>query len=559
MVTNRKTLTVYHIRSHIEGQKVDSFEQILRNPTEVRSFDLAAEMPFEARLFVSVSEPRAPLWAAFLGEGFNDLPISQIQSTNAVLALRIQCADEDEIFAFTFGYGRYLLRPSSYDRNYGLRVALNVIYDQIAGEFDPNRLRSVDVKTVAANTIRTRQQADRRTAFETFGIDIQRDLLRAVTGMPIDSDVWGTRISGTDSLTANPSIEFRDLGNYCDSIAATYRKNTYQENFYWIDNLRPVTDPDQIKSLEESFINTLLNNPNRACLTVPIIIDWGEINDFCFSFEADNSFDDPDDGNLVDALRRTGHIDELSFEKLGKTWSLEGLSNEGDVKHSWPLLNCLYGELELDEKKYILSEGDFWEISNDFIEELDEYIEGLHEIAHALPDSPGNITEGDYNVFATNNNPNFLLMDKKLVQILGKTTPIEICDLLTDTGCFVHVKRKLSSSSLSHLFAQGLNSADLFRMNPYYRAAALDKIKEQEEVRVQESGDSTFRGRFSTFSQDSIDPGQYEVSYAIIAKWRGRTLSDALPFFSKLTLRYYVDGLRRMGYKISVGRINVAS
>jgi uncharacterized protein (TIGR04141 family) len=559
MAKRRRSLTVFHIRSYIEGQKVDTFEQILRNPTEVQSFDLTAEMAFEARLFVSMSALRLPSWVAFLQEGFSDLIISEIQSTRAVLAIRIQYEDGYEIFAFTFGYGRYLLHPSSYDRNYGLRVALNVIYDQIAGEFNPNRVRSVDAKTVAANTILTRRQTDRKASFETFGIDIQRDLLRAVTGTPIKSDVWGTLISGSDSLTANPTIEFEDLGNYCNLIATTYGKDTYKESFYWIDNLKPITDPEQIMNLEKSLINTILNNSDKICLTVPEIVEWGEISTFCFSFERDNTFDDPDDGNLVDALRRTGHLDELTIENLRRTWALEGLSNESDVEYDWSLLKCLSGEIELDGKKYILSEGEFWEVSNDFIKKLDEFIEALPETVYPLPDSPGDITEGDYNVLAGQSNPNFLLMDKKVVTILGKTTPIEICDLFTDTGCFVHVKRKLSSSALSHLFAQGLNSADLFLMNPDFRTAVMNKIREQEEARVAESGDSTFRGRFSTFSVEGIAPGQYEISYAIIAKWRGRTFSGALPFFSKLTLRNHVEGLRRMGYKITVARINVAT
>lgn len=557
MVKRRRMLTAYHIRSHIEGQEVVSFEQILRNPTEVQSFDLTAQMPFEARLFISLSELRVPSWVAFLEEGFNDLPVSQMQSTNAVLALRIQYEGEEEVFAFTFGYGRYLLHPSSYDRNYGLRVVLNVIYDQITDEFDPNRIRSVDAKTVAANTIRTRRQTDRKTSFETFGIDIQRDLLRAVTGTPIESNVWGTRISGSDSLTAHPTIEFKDLGDYCNSVAATYRKNTYKKSFYWVDNLRPITDPEQVKNLEDALISTLRDNPDKTCVTVPAIIEWGDISDFYFSFERDNTFDDPDDGDLTNALRRTGHFDELNIENLRKAWSLQGLSSEDDGEYNWPLLNCLYGEIELDGKTYILSEGEFWEVRSDFIKELDEFIQALPESVHPLPDSPGDITEGDYNGYVSQSSPSFLLMDKKEVNILGKTTPIEICDLLTDSGCFVHVKRKLSSSTLSHLFAQGLNSADLLLMNPDYRAAVLEKIKEQEEARVTVSGDSTFRGRFSTFNSDSITPGQFEVSYAIIAKWRGRTYSDALPFFSKLTLRNHIEDLRRMGYKISVARINV--
>jgi Family of unknown function (DUF6119) len=45
----------------------------------------------------------------------------------------------------------------------------------------------------------------------------------------------------------------------------------------------------------------------------------------------------------------------------------------------------------------------------------------------------------------------------------GGRSSIEICDLLSSEKAFVHVKAKTKSSTLSHLFAQGLNSAQAFR------------------------------------------------------------------------------------------------
>jgi uncharacterized protein (TIGR04141 family) len=559
MAKRRRSLTVYHIRNFIEGHKVDSFEQILRDPAELQSFNLNTDMPFEAQLFISISDPRVPLWIEFLKGGFDNLPISEMQTTSAVLALKIQYTGEDEIFAFTFGYGRFLLRPNSYDRNYGLRAALNVIYDQITGALDPNRLRSVDAKTVAANTIRTRRQADRKTTFETFGVDIQRDLLNAITGTPIKSETWGTSISGSDSLTAYPSIEFKDLGDYCSSIASVYRKETYKQNFYWIENLRPTTDPQQLKDLEDELIDSIHNKPNIISVTIPEMIEFGDFSGFCFSFDRGNTFNDPDDAKLTDALKGNKQLDELSIDNLRRNWSLVGLSNQSSGEYNWPLFNCLYGEIKLNKMTYILSEGEFWEVNKDFLDELNKYIQTLPDTKCLLPSAHAKDVEGKYNEDTAKSSQNFLLLDKQEVRLPGNTSPIEICDLLTNTGCFIHVKRKLSSSDLSHLFAQGLISADLFLTNPDYREGALNQVKTQEEDKATKFHDESIHGRFSTFGRGEINPGQYEVAYAIIAGWKNRSISEALPFFSKLTLRNHVEELRRMGYKVSMARVNTES
>ena len=63
--------------------------------------------------------------------------------------------------------------------------------------------------------------------------------------------------------------------------------------------------------------------------------------------------------------------------------------------------------------------------------------------------------------------------------------------------------------------------------------------------------------RYSRYYSENIRPIDYEVSYAIVAKWRGRDLVQALPFFSKVNLRRHVEDLRRMGYKMSMARIDV--
>lgn len=544
----KQSLNVFKIRDYVDGEKITKFEQALRDPSPLESYDIRHDLPFEGRLFLQIPNPRQPAWAQFLKEGVDDLKIPDINRVNAVLFVKIFDGDE-QIFAFTFGYGRYLLQPDCFEINYGLRVALNFLYDKSNGDFQPERIKSVDSKTVAEKTIRTRRQTDRRATFETFGVDIQRDLLRAVTGSPISSNVWGSPISGSDSLSVSPALAFEGLGKLCKNISQMHSQDTYQDSFEWIDNLRVITDYTILKKLQQTLVDAIKTGSNNVTVTVPEFVEWDKLSEFYFSFNSNNRFPDPEDADLRSALKQVGKLNIVTVKRLRRSWQLKAVAVDGHVIQ-WPLLKCLAGEFTLDDSKYILTEGEFFEIRKDFLEELDAFIKTLKPTQHKLPNSSESKKEGDYNQETAEKNDSYLLLDKRTVRVNGMTSPIEICDILTKDRCFIHVKRKLGSSSLSHLFAQGSVSADLFLMSKEYRMAALEKIQDVEKVYGVED-------QFSTFKPEGITSSEYRVLYAIVAKWNGRKLAQALPFFSKVNLRRHVEDLRRMGYPVSVARVHV--
>jgi Family of unknown function (DUF6119) len=79
-------------------------------------------------------------------------------------------------FAVTFGQGRHLLDPEAYEQDFGLKVVLNTVAR--------DQLKSVDAKTIEETTLHTRRDVSRDSSFAAFGLDVSRDLLRAVTGTP---------------------------------------------------------------------------------------------------------------------------------------------------------------------------------------------------------------------------------------------------------------------------------------------------------------------------------------------------------------------------------------
>jgi uncharacterized protein (TIGR04141 family) len=132
-------------------------------------------------------------------------------------------------------------------------------------------------------------------------------------------------------------------------------------------------------------------------------------------------------------------------------------------------------------------------------------------------------------------------MDQQLV-----ATPsgdrIEVCDLLTRSRQLIHVKRRGWSSTLSHLFAQGLVSAELLAREPAFRQAARAKVSEL---------DASFNDALPQ-SRPSAD--DWEVSFVVITRSRRET-PLTLPFFSLVSLRAAAQRLQDLGFRVSVGAV----
>lgn len=83
-----------------------------------------------------------------------------------------------------------------------MKVALNCI--------DDKRILSIDKHTFDAIASHTVEQANQEANAREFGFDIERDMLRAVTGAPRHLD-YGKRLSGMESLSAVVQVELNGL------------------------------------------------------------------------------------------------------------------------------------------------------------------------------------------------------------------------------------------------------------------------------------------------------------------------------------------------------------
>lgn len=528
-------LTIYLLRNVSEPAEAIDPE---KTPN---SIPLDANSNFGAGNFYYESRPATtPAWVAFVSPLLASAVPATLKTSSASGVLILQA--KGRFFALTFGYGRGLLDMSKIEHQFGLRVALNRI--------DPKQIRSLDTKTFEDMVVTRNTQSSKSSELPTFGVDVSRDILRAVTGEPRDT-TFAKRLSGADALVVNLSIAPNDLPKLCGDLLDAFAEDTYKTDFEWIDHLAQVNDQNTVIRLNDLLVQDLASgDTTNTHMAVLESIDWGDIDAFKIGGTRAREYDDLDLGEYLDALadeRKKITIDVLKSRRVSVRF---GRASDFDPR--WSVYQCLVTEQRLDSKLHVLIEGRWFVVSDSLVSQVDDFAASLPSTATALIDARAGETEADYNARLASSAPaKLLLLDAHIKRPGGASSGIELCDVMTSDGEFIHVKRKTRSSTLSHLFAQGTISATTFNGDGDFRhemrkvitSVTTDPQREEWLQLVPDAG-------------QAVDKTKYSISYAVVAN-STRTGTDWLPFFSKLNLMQSGKQLQNLGFRVAISRVPV--
>jgi uncharacterized protein (TIGR04141 family) len=389
--------------------------------------------------------------------------------------------------------------------------------------------------------MRSRIQSSAETTFENFGVDQLRDVVDAATGRPHDTNAWGHRVTGADGLNFSLEGDVHQIAEVCRRVEAAHSQDDYRARFSWIDDVQPVNDPDLVRKLTATVIEQIRSDSlDELELAPPEIVNWEQVAVFRFHTDGHQNTKHRQLrlGDYRRSLDRTDQLEDLNLPRL-RHGVIKALDGNGDAIHQWPVWNAVVGTIQHGGSTYILENGEFFTVAPDFLAGLDEFIDRLPVGATALPACALGLHEKDYNRTAAETTAS-LLLDRDTIIVPGKTTAIEISDLLTTGRELVHVKREFGSRDLSHLFSQGTTSAELIHDDEAFRGQVQKKVTEL-------SGDNSF----AFFDEKGIVPSSFTVTFAVIGDWKSQTVAERLSFFSKVNLRRAVTDLRRRGYQVA--------
>jgi len=497
----------------------------LKEPDSLQRKPLDLGLEPMATLFIRSPQANPPKWAKFFQDHVDLDVFGHNSSTGAVLLVPVK----NRTFLLSFGTGWHSIDSAKIESDFGLKTALNLL--------DPHSIRSIDKTSLEAQPRQLREQSGRATELQYFGIDIERDLLRAVTGKPKDTTTFGTRVSGLDALKLTMDLEPEYLPDLMIKLLSVFGGNEYKNGpFAWIDHIGQVRDLMVNEELNKELVQKINERKlDKIWLSVPEIVDWSQVAGFRY-FMSKRS---PriHDVRVLDFLE-TFESGTISMGNLlsRKIYCVDADDNQILDR---PAYNYLYAEIPKEDHVFLLNNGKWYKVQ-------DDYVEGVNQSFNAIPTYDKQLpvydddNEGAYNSRVAEADPQkYALLDKNLANVPGAASPIEICDLYRKVKEFIHVKRYGGSGVLSHLFNQGLVSGELFQMSPVYREIVNQKLPADQKF-----DNSSYRPK----------PEEFRVIYAIVSE-NPDPLS--LPFFSKVSLKHCASYLQAMGFVVQIAKIDV--
>lgn len=533
MATQR--LTIYLLRD------IDKFDDALAEDAGkgLDSSKLSQASGLAGRFYSKKSFTRTPGWVKYLDPAV-DGGVQGLQSASAsgLLILKV----DSHTFALTFGYGRSFLNQAKIERRFGLKVVLNLI--------DERQIRSLDTKKFDEMVVSTNTQTSRTTELPTFGVDILRDIVRAVTGIAPQNSGYKS-LSGADALVLGIDKPVTDLPAFLRDLYLHYTATKYQAWFGWVDQLAEVKDPALVSALDDQLVKQLkASEVSSTHMAMPENLEWEDIEHFLIAPTVRQThFDELDlDAYLGHPATKPG---ELTVDRLKSRKVSVKFLRSADADARWSVYQCLVSEQRLSGVLYALIEGRWFSIADSLVTQVDTAIAAIPQATVSLPVGLPGESEGDYNARAASTSTDLALLDKELVAPDGSKTRIEFCDLMSSDGSLVHVKRKSRSSTLSHLFAQGHVSAE---------ALVDGALRDQVRSAIQKAAGTADASRWLDLvppSSSAPERDRVTVTYAVIANSTA-TGVDWLPFFSRLTLMQTVRDLNRLGFtKVALMRVPV--
>lgn len=482
-----------------------------------------------------------PDWVDFF---VKDLPVGdelkrlKNTSTSAILIKEV----DGRQFAIAFGHGRHLLDLSCIEYRFGIKVALNVI--------EPDSISSIDRQTFDAAPKITKTQTIKPTSLTDYSVNTEQDLLRGVVGSakPEFKKNFGSIVAGIDSLKLSVITSLETIDELLRNSLARFGSKDYLVSdserasaFAWVDNLQAVPDPIVKSNLDRQLWEAFEKNDfDGIFMSIPELIEWEEISGFAYT-EA-QSKDSEKIVNSLDVVEFKSSLRSDSSLETLRNRNIFVVTNESGYVKRFSAYRCLYAEIRLvdDASLYVLTAGNWFKVEPSFEAQINSHFRSIEILKFSPPFVEYNHEgEGGYNdAVALAAGKEYLLLDRKLIQFGGKHSSIEVCDLYKtkpkdeSLGKLVHVKRGRDSSSLSHLFAQGLVSSTLLVSEP-------DFVKEVNSQIAKNGG---------VMLPSKIIAQNYDVVFAIVDGPAGSVLE--LPFFSKVNLQNCVRSIKAFGFGV---------
>jgi uncharacterized protein (TIGR04141 family) len=208
--------------------------------------------------------------------------------------------------------------------------------------------------------------------------------------------------------------------------------------------------------------------------------------------------------------------------------------------------DCFVFEVEFEGKVFVLFGGEWFAIDKGFHDSVEA---GFHKLVSSSPFIRSTSTKSEREfIEELNDKKNLLNLDQVKLNPAGMPgANLEPCDFFSTGKEFIHLKDGHASAPISHLWNQGVVSAESFVRDDKFRK----DLRKAAKRRQRQSGKSGFDALLPDGRSKPL-PSDFTVVFGIMRSRYKKSGNLEIPFFSKISLRAIAERIQLMGFKVEV-------
>jgi uncharacterized protein (TIGR04141 family) len=472
---------------------------------------------------------------------------------NAIIFIPI----EERWFALSQGYASSFLKNEYIETQFAYYTVLNVL--------DPNKITTTKVFQPDTSLRQLTEKSAGTTNLQLPQFGLSTSIVRDLSGnVKVGYEELFSSISGGSgkALKIQAIIDPNGFQKILMILLERYQSKDYETTFPELVHIQEVHDTDTINKLESKLELALSRTPMKVQLALPEIIDGFDWVWRLEPYFPDNHvFDEFSAENIFKKISVNQETDILSKCKLLKVQVKESEEENFNWK-AFKLAKCLSFDTEIQgypDVHYFLIEDIWYRVDQNFLKRLNKGLESkldLFEVVNqfltvkdalSYPCERISVTkkEARYNKVLADQMGGVYL-DCKNSSLYGESQ-VEPCDVYYSNSVeafFIHNKFYNYSATLSHLFNQGLVSAQLFRNSE----ESAEKVKKY----IEGSGNTIQLKQIEKLITNDMP---MVVLFGILQKDEKQSIPKSvtsLPLFSKISLSHVIDGLHAVNSKVGI-------
>ncbi|KJW13839.1 DUF6119 family protein [Levilactobacillus spicheri] len=517
----------YNIAIRLHKTAVRKYEDVLRTVYKKGESSYIPPVTIDPSLghgkVYIISKKTTPQWTSLLNDfAKNRVTIPDNSYSKALIVLKIK----NRFMSISLGYGDSLLNDSMVVDDFGKMIA--------AKKVNNNMVNGVNTMTISDSIVQSSKQIVGNSSNGVASlIQSNSEFPNSIAGLYRNGSTE-TLLEGSGALLkAKRNMKLTeiipDLKFYLD---AYLQKGTISD---WISRLKKISSKSDRDKLNTKLADQIINKNLDFGIAWPEYTDLKDLNITGLSANLPDSLNTPASQLkwYINQLT-TPHPAETLLNKIKTSAHVIAYDSYGQER-KMTVYRCLLAEFNSKTGRYLLFNGNWFEVSNAFYNELQSTLGSVPVSTLPLPEfkKSRDKDESGYNSYATKQLAGAVELHRNNYNqsVIHTRGSIEPADIITRQKEFLYVKKGNSSSVLSHLFMQGYVSAQL----------------------LSQGVDSNFRNTITkdasypaSFLDISVPNNKITIVFVIIRNNRN------LPLFSMITFAKVVHDIKVMNFQVQI-------